>query len=120
MKKTFSVILICSLILSTAICAFAKSNSVKKGSYTMNYTLTGVKDSNAGATTDSNGATDVIAYVGIFSYKNNTAKNSTSGQDLGYISKFLSSNGGNRFVSYHNLKDDSYRPIGNSLTLELK
>ena len=114
MKKTFSVILICSLILSTAICAFAKSNSVKKGSYTMNYTLTGVKDSNAG------GATDVIAYVGIFSYKNNTAKNSTSGQDLGYISKFLSSNGGNRFVSYHNLKDDSYRPIGNSLTLELK
>ena len=120
MKKFFSVILICTLVMSTFICAYAKSGSVKKGSYTMTYELTGSKNTAAGAITSSNGAYDVIAFTSIFSYKNSKVKNSASAQQLGYISKSITSQGGNRFVSYHNLKTDSYVPIGNSLTLELK
>lgn len=125
MKKSYLVLSIIILVLLAALEVHALSKydlrySVKKSGYTMKYDLVGAKSISAGAATSSDGAVDVIAFVGIFSYKNNTAKNSTTGQEVGYIQRELSSNGGNRFVSKHNLKDDSYVPIGSILTLELK
>lgn len=58
------------------------------------------------------------AFASVFSYKGSTVKNSTSKTQGSYVTVAIKGNGGNLFVSYHNLKNDYYSPIGSTLKLK--
>ena len=106
------------LILSVAGTVFAAS--AKKGNYVMKYDLyaaTVGRASGSGALTaeDSGKGAEVYAFVSLFSYKNNTVKNSTSNTQVSHVSVVIAGKGGNTYKSYHNLKNDDNTPIGGSL-----
>lgn len=119
-KQLFTLGLCAILVLSVAGSVFAAR--ARKGNYIMKYDLYSCKvagASGAGALTaeDSGKGAEVYAFVSLFSYKGNTVKNSTSKTLGSYVEVAIAGKGGNTFKSYHNLKNDDYSPIGNSLTL---
>lgn len=119
-KKLFMLGLCALLVLSAAGTVFAAR--ARKGNYVMKYDLYSATvglASGAGATTseDSGKGAEVYAFVSLYSYKDGTVKNSASKTLGSYVEVVIAGKGGNTYKSYHNLKNDDYSPIGNSLTL---
>lgn len=123
-KKLFMMGLSAIMVLSIVSIAYAATATVKKGDYKMQYKLYSAKvghSSGAGAATIENSGkgAEVYAYVGMYSYKGNTVKNSGTKTQISHVTLTIPGKGGKKFKSYHTLKNEDYKPIGNLLSLTM-
>ncbi|MDE6761166.1 MAG: hypothetical protein K2J90_10895 [Lachnospiraceae bacterium] len=121
MKKYLFALGLCAVLVLSVVSSVLAA-SAKKGDYKMKYDLYSAKvggASGAGAMTaeDSGKGSEVYAFASVYSYKGSTVKNSAADTKVSHVTVAIAGKGGNTYKSYHNLKNDDYRPIGNNLTL---
>lgn len=121
MKKYLFTLGLCS-ILALSIVGTVFAATASKGKYEMKYnlyaaTVSGASGAGASTAESSGKGAEVYAFASVFSYKGSTIKNSDSKTQVSHISVAIAGNGGNSYKSYHNLKNDDYRPIGDTLML---
>lgn len=113
--------LVLVMVCSMGVAVYADSVYPYPNGYKMNYDIYKVTVAGSGGVGGyTNTENDAIAFVGLFSYKNGTVKNSGTKQQDFYVSLAIPASGGNYFVSHHALKYSNNVPVGASKHLELK